>query len=73
MPDEGNVINITSQMGHVGAPNRTVYSMEHGLEGLTKSLASSCPRKKSKEYQPTFAETPMTKPMFEVAEFVLCK
>jgi len=36
----GAVINITSQMGHVGAPLRTVYCMtKHALEGLTKSLA----------------------------------
>ena len=72
MPDEGNVINITSQMGHVGAPNRTVYSMvKHGLEGLTKSLALElAPRKiRVNAIAPTFVETPMTKPMFEVAEF----
>ncbi len=36
----GTVINITSQMGHVGAPNRTVYCMtKHALEGLTKAMA----------------------------------
>lgn len=36
----GVVINITSQMGHVGSPNRTVYCMtKHAVEGLTKSMA----------------------------------
>lgn len=72
MPDGGNIINMTSQMGHVGAPNRTVYSMvKHGLEGLTKSLALElAPRKiRVNAIAPTFVETPMTKPMFEDAEF----
>ena len=36
----GSVINISSQMGHVGAPRRTVYCMtKHGIEGLTKAMA----------------------------------
>ena len=47
MPDGGNIINMSSQMGHVGASNRTVYCMtKHGLEGLTKALAVElAPRK----------------------------
>lgn len=36
----GAIINISSQMGHVGAPNRTLYcATKRGLEGLTKALA----------------------------------
>ena len=36
----GSIINITSQMGHVGAANRTLYcATKHGLEGLTKAMA----------------------------------
>ena len=36
---EGSIINISSQMGHVGAPNRTIYcATKHGVEGLTKAL-----------------------------------
>lgn len=36
----GAIINISSQMGHVGAANRTVYcATKHALEGLTKALA----------------------------------
>lgn len=35
----GSIINISSQMGHVGAPNRTIYcATKHGVEGLTKAL-----------------------------------
>jgi len=36
----GNIINISSQLGHVGANNRSIYCMsKFGLEGLTKSMA----------------------------------
>lgn len=37
---KGNIINISSQLGHIGAYNRTAYCMtKFGLEGLTKSMA----------------------------------
>lgn len=40
MPGGGTIVTITSQMGHVGAPLRTVYcATKHALEGLTKALA----------------------------------
>lgn len=36
----GVLVNMSSQMGHVGAPNRSVYCMtKHAVEGLTKALA----------------------------------
>ena len=36
----GSIINISSQMGHVGGPRRTVYcASKHALEGLTKAMA----------------------------------
>jgi NAD(P)-dependent dehydrogenase (short-subunit alcohol dehydrogenase family) len=36
----GSLINISSQMGHVGGPDRAVYAAtKHGLEGMTKSMA----------------------------------
>ena len=36
----GLIINISSQLGHVGAHNRTLYCMtKFGLEGLTKAMA----------------------------------
>ena len=36
----GSIINISSQMGHVGGPNRTVYSAsKFAVEGLTKAMA----------------------------------
>ena len=36
----GSIINISSQMGHVGASRRTVYcATKHAVEGLTKAMA----------------------------------
>lgn len=62
----GVVINITSQMGHVGSPNRTVYCMtKHALEGLTKAMAVELAPQgvRVNSVAPTFIETPMTRPM----------
>ena len=37
---KGSIINVSSQMGHVGGPNRTTYcSSKFAIEGFTKSLA----------------------------------
>jgi NAD(P)-dependent dehydrogenase (short-subunit alcohol dehydrogenase family) len=68
----GSIINMSSQMGHVGAPNRTVYCMtKHALEGLTKAMAVElAPHNiRVNSIGPTFIETPMTRPFFEKAEF----
>lgn len=61
----GSIINITSQMGHVGAPNRTLYcAAKHGLEGLTKAMAVELAGRNIRvnALAPTFIETPMTAP-----------
>ena len=68
----GAIVNISSQMGHVGAVNRSVYCMtKHALEGLTKAaaleLAPSNIRVNS--VAATFVDTPMTAPMFAKPEF----
>ena len=66
------IINITSQMGHVGAPTRTVYCLtKHGIEGFTKALAVElAPHNiRVNSIAPTFLETPMTAPMFAKPEF----
>jgi NAD(P)-dependent dehydrogenase (short-subunit alcohol dehydrogenase family) len=68
----GSVINITSQMGHVGAPMRTVYCMtKHALEGLTKAMAVELAPQNVRvnSIAPTFLMTPLTAPMFAKAEF----
>lgn len=67
-----SIINITSQMGHVGAPTRTVYCLtKHGIEGFTKALAVElAPHNiRVNSIAPTFLETPMTVPMFAKPEF----
>jgi NAD(P)-dependent dehydrogenase (short-subunit alcohol dehydrogenase family) len=36
----GSIVNISSQMGHVGSPNRVVYcASKHAVEGMTKAMA----------------------------------
>ena len=36
----GSIINMSSQLGKVGAPIRSVYNMtKFGLEGLTRGMA----------------------------------
>ncbi|MCL4800270.1 MAG: glucose 1-dehydrogenase [Burkholderiales bacterium] len=68
----GAILNMSSQMGHVGAAGRTVYCMtKHALEGLTKAMAVELAPHgiRVNSVAPTFVETPMTRPMFERAEF----
>lgn len=63
----GVVINLSSQMGHVGAANRTVYcASKHALEGFTKALAVELAPQgiRVNSVAPTFIETDMTRPMF---------
>jgi NAD(P)-dependent dehydrogenase (short-subunit alcohol dehydrogenase family) len=63
----GSIINMSSQMGHVGSPRRSVYCMtKHALEGLTKALAVELAPQgiRVNTVAPTFAETPMTRPFF---------
>ena len=68
----GAMVNVSSQMGHVGAPGRTVYCMtKHALEGLTKALAVElAPHNiRVNSIAPTFIETPLTAPFFEEPRF----
>lgn len=72
MPSGGRIVHISSQMGHVGSPNRTVYCMtKHAIEGLTKAMAVELAEKgiRVNSVAPTFVETPMTKPMLADPEF----
>ncbi len=64
----GAIIHISSQMGHVGAPKRSVYCMtKHAVEGLTKALAIElAPRNiRVNAVAPTIVETSMTAPFLE--------
>jgi NAD(P)-dependent dehydrogenase (short-subunit alcohol dehydrogenase family) len=68
----GSIINISSQMGHVGAARRTVYcASKHAMEGFTKAMAIElAPHNiRVNSVGPTFIETPLTRPFFENAAF----
>ena len=65
------VVNMSSQMGHVGSPNRTVYCMsKHAIEGLTKAMAVELAEKNIRvnSIGPTFSETPMVQRIVDTPE-----
>ncbi|MBE2277909.1 MAG: SDR family oxidoreductase [Rhodobacteraceae bacterium] len=58
----GSLINISSQMGHVGGPDRAVYcASKHALEGMTKAMAIEWGSKgiRVNTLCPTFIRTPL--------------
>jgi NAD(P)-dependent dehydrogenase (short-subunit alcohol dehydrogenase family) len=68
----GAIVNVSSQMGHVGAPKRAVYcASKHALEGLTKAMAVELAPEgiRVNSVCPTFIATPLTAPMFEDPAF----
>ena len=68
----GAIVNMSSQMGHVGGPTRTVYcATKHAMEGFTKAIAIDlAPHKiRVNSIAPTFIETPMTRPFFQNQAF----
>lgn len=68
----GSIINISSQMGHVGAANRTIYcTTKFALEGMTRSMAVELAPLgiRVNAIAPTFIETPMTAPFLEDENF----
>src|SRR5690625_3471470 len=72
MSEGGSVINISSQMGHVGARNRSLYcASKAAVEGMTRAMAVELgPRGiRVNSLCPTFIETPMTQPFFQEPGF----
>ncbi len=68
----GSLIHISSQMGHVGGPNRSLYcASKWGLEGMSKALALDLANHgvRSNTIAPTFIETPLTRPFFKDVAF----
>ena len=68
----GSLIHMSSQMGHVGGPNRSLYcGSKWALEGMNKAFALDLASHgiRSNTIAPTFIETPMTKRFFENPEF----
>lgn len=69
----GSLINISSQMAHVGGIDRAVYcATKHAVEGFTKSMAIELGPNQIRVNTvcPTFIRTPMTKPTFDDPERV---
>lgn len=68
----GSIINMSSQMGHVGGSGRTVYcATKHAVEGFTKAMAIELGPLgiRVNTICPTFIETPMTAPYLADEKF----
>jgi len=68
----GSIINMSSQLGHVGMIGRNIYSMtKFGIEGLTKGMSVELANKNIRvnTVAPTFVETPMVKRFFKNKKF----
>jgi len=68
----GSIINMSSQLGHVGMAGRNVYNMtKFGIEGLTKGMGVELAKHNIRvnTVAPTFVATPMVKKFFKNKEF----
>ena len=68
----GSIINMSSQLGHVGMSGRNVYNMtKFGIEGLTKGMGVELAKNNIRvnSVAPTFVVTPMVKNFFKNKKF----
>ena len=68
----GSIVNMSSQMGHVGGPIRSVYNMtKFGLEGLTKGMSIDLAKYNIRDNSvcPTFVVKPMTSKFLKSKKF----
>lgn len=69
----GSIITVSSQMGHIGGIDRSVYAAtKHAVEGMTKAMAIEWgPHNiRVNTVCPTFIRTPLTEPTFDNPERV---
>jgi len=67
----GSILHISSQMGHVGGPKRTVYcASKFAIEGLTKAMAIefALHNIRVNSIGPTFIDTPLARVSLEDPE-----
>lgn len=67
-----SIVHMSSQMGFVGSPGRTLYCLsKHAIEGLTKAMAVELAPNNIRvnSVAPTFIKTPMTEPMLKEPAF----
>jgi len=68
----GSIVNISSQLGHVGMIGRNIYNMtKFGIEGLTKGMSLELAKKNIRvnTVAPTFVETRLVKKVFKNKKF----
>lgn len=68
----GSIIHISSQMGHVGGPRRSIYcASKWAMEGFSKAMALDLAPYgiRVNTLAPTFIQTPMTRPFFQDETF----
>jgi NAD(P)-dependent dehydrogenase (short-subunit alcohol dehydrogenase family) len=69
----GSIINISSQMGHVGGANRSLYcASKWAMEGFTRAMAVDLAPHgiRVNTICPTFIETTLTRPYFQNRAFM---
>ena len=68
----GSIINMSSQMGHVGGPLRSVYCMtKWGVEGMSRAMAVDLASRNVRvnTVAPTFVSTPLADKFLEDPDF----
>ena len=70
--NNGVIVNLSSQLGHVSMEGRSVYSMtKFGIEGLTRGMALELAKNNIRVNAvcPTYVETPLVKNVFKNKKF----
>lgn len=68
----GSIINMSSQMGHVGGANRSIYcASKWAMEGFSRAMAVDLGSRgiRVNTLCPTFIQTPMTEPFLDNSDF----